>query len=123
MSTLNRERLNRPTLRKESVSMPLLGGEVLVREMLLDEKLLNTARQSVDRVARPGESEQEAKARAGVAMVSRILSWCVVGEDGEALMSVQEWREFGGRNLQEVMDAFNVAMRLSGFDLAEVEKN
>lgn len=104
--------------------MPALGGEVIVREMLLDEKLLNTTLQNAERVPTTGESEQEARTRAGVAMVSRVLAWCVIQPgDGAPLMSRQQWREFGGSNLSEAMAAFNAALRLSGFDLEEVEKN
>jgi hypothetical protein len=121
--SLTREQMQRPALRTETVPMPALGGDVIVRELLLDEKLLNTSQQHADRVPLEGEGEEAAKARAGVSMVSRVLAWCVVQPDGAPLMSRAEWREFGGAHLQETLDAFNVALRLSGFDLAEVEKN
>lgn len=122
MSVLNQQALKRPALRKETVPMPALGGEVIVREMILDEKLLNTAMQATERQPLPGETNEEARSRAGVSIVSRVLAWCVIHEDGELLMSRQQWREFGGANLQEALDAFNVALRLSGFDMKEVER-
>ena len=120
---LTRDQMKRPALRTETVPMPALGGDVTVRELLLDEKLLNTSQQAADRKPLAGESDDDARTRAGISMVSRVLAWCVVQENGDPLMTRQEWREFGGAHLQEALEAFNAALRLSGFDLAEVEKN
>lgn len=121
--TLTKHQIRRSLLPKETVAMPALGGDVIVRGMLLDEKLLNTSLQATEREPGAGESEQDARNRAGVLMVSRVLAWCVTDEAGEPLMTRQEWREFGGINLEEALAAFNVALRLSGFDMKEAEKN
>lgn len=120
---LTRETATVPKLSSEEVPMPSLGGDVIVREMLLDEKLLNTSMQTRERIPLEGEADEDAKTRAGGSMVARILSWCVVQPNGEPLLSQREWREFGGAHLGEALAAFNVALRLSGFDLREVEKN
>ncbi len=77
MSVLDQQTLKRPALRKETVPMPALGGAVIVREMILDEKLLNTAMQATERQPLPGETNEEARSRAGVSMVSRVLAWYV----------------------------------------------
>jgi hypothetical protein len=120
--TLSRSDLKLSALQRETVPMPSLGGDVIVREMLLDERLLNTAMQAADRAPREGETEEQAKQRAGVAMVSRVLACCVIQEDGQALMTREEWRTFGGAHIEEALAAFNTALRLSGLNLDEVEK-
>lgn len=120
---LSRKDVKAPVLRREVVPVPALGGEVIVRAMLLEEKLAVLAAMHAPAAPLPGESAPEAKTRANSAVVSLVLSTCVIDPDGVALMTRQEWREFGGQHMDEALVAFNKALELSGFDAERVEKN
>ena len=52
-----------------------------------------------------------------------MLHICVVDDSGNRLMTVKEWDEFGTVNQHDAFVLFNTAMRLSGQDLGDVEKN
>jgi len=106
---LNRSDLTLPAAPRETVAVPALGGDVIVRGMLLNERLelFSGLRNET----------------AGYGHIARLLAPVVIGEDGKPLLTVEEWEAFGGANFAEVLDLFNVARRLSGLDSEEVEKN
>lgn len=120
---LDRSKIRRPSLPKETVAVESLGGEVIVRGLLLSERLENDHVNAKLRVARDGESDDQATARAGAQILPRILHQCVVDAEGERLMSHQEWDEFGALHSADAFLLFNTAMRLSGQDLEGAEKN
>lgn len=103
---LRRAEITIPTLPREVVPVPSLGGEVVVRGMLLSERLQWTA--EYDDQSR---FEQAAKA----------LAVCVVDEDGHALLTVDEWQAHGARHMDECLQLFEVVRRFSGLG-GEVEK-
>jgi hypothetical protein len=106
---INRNDLVKPELPQEIVAVPALGGEVIVRCLLLGERLSLFADLRED-----GKSYTH---------ISKLLAATVVGDDGEPLMSEIEWARFGGRNFTEALDLFAVARRMSGLDAEVIEKN
>lgn len=92
---LSREQLRRPAVPKETVDVPALGGEVVVRGLLLSERL-------------------EWAGSAGYAQVARALALCVALEDGKPALTAEEWEAFGGQHLEAAIDLFQVVKRLSG---------
>jgi hypothetical protein len=123
MTLLERNAVQEPVLRKETVPVASLGGDVVVRGRLLSESLQLSALQSALREPLPGESEDDARARAGSVMVAKTLHLGVVLADGEPMWSEQQWNVFGAANLVEAMTLFSTVQRLSGSDLQAIEKN
>jgi hypothetical protein len=120
---LDRSQIKVPTLPKEAVQVDGLGGEVVVRGLRLSERLQLDALNRLASAPREGEPEDEARVRAGSLALPRVLAACVVDGDGEPLMSAAEWDIFGAKHRTEAFVLFNTAMRLSGQDQAELEKN
>jgi len=120
---LDRSQIKLPELPKETVAVESLGGEVIVRGMLLSERLASDNVHAASRNPREGETEDDAHARAGTAIVFRVLHTCVVDDSGKRLLSIEEWDAFGTAHQTDVFRLFNTAMRLSGQDLGDVEKN
>lgn len=88
-------------------SVPALGGEVIVRPMLLGERLQYfTDRNGVD-----------------YQHVSRLLAVTVLDANREPLMSASDWERFGAAHHDAAIDLFNVAWRHNGFATEESEKN
>ncbi len=115
--------VKRKKLPRETVPVEDLGGDVIVRGLLLSERMRHDSLNTEAQKPLEGETEQQAKARAGAAVLPRTLHCCVVDEEGAPLMSAQEWDEFGGTNTAAAFLLFNTAMRLSGQNLEAVEKN
>jgi hypothetical protein len=112
-----------PALPKEAVEFPPVGGEVIVRGLMLSERLwLENMRR---RRAQPGEGEdaEDAQARAGAEFVPRVLAMTVIDAGGAPIYTEQQWSIFGGQDIGGAMLLFNVAMRLSGYDVASAAKN
>lgn len=112
-----------PTLLSEEVPVPSLGGSVIVRGMLLSERLANDGSNVAARKPLDGETQDQARVRAGSLVIPRVLEVCVVDGDGKRLFSLAEWDAFGSANRDEAYVLFNTAMRLSGQDMGDVEKN
>jgi hypothetical protein len=122
-------------LRREVVSVPALGGDVIVTEMTLTDRLDfdQVLRGDFKAEAEPGEppsSPAEATPKAARsprrsvhAMVPQLLACTVLGDGDEPLLSVDEWQAFGARNRSVAIQLANVAFRLNGFDGGANEKN
>lgn len=123
MALLKRAEVKAPTLRKETVSVEALGGDVVVRGLLLSE--LIELRQLVQSRKTPtvGESPDQAAARAGAQICAITLAKTVCLADGEPLYSVNEWEVFGAQHPGQALELFNVSQRLSGQVAGAVEKN
>lgn len=120
---LERNQIQSPVLPKEAVQVDALGGEVIVRGLLLSERMEMSALNV--RLSQPqaGESEADARARAGGQLVVHTLARCVVLADGEPMWSAAQWDEFGARYPEEALHLFNTARRLNGQDAEAAEKN
>lgn len=104
MGILKRADVAPPTpLGKETVAVPALGGDVVVRGMTLSERLVVS---SAD----------------GFEGISFALSRCVLDADGEPLLDRDQWEIFGANHTQTAIDLFVVVKRLSLIDRSDVEK-
>ena len=92
---ITRDKLRRPSLPKETVDVPALGGDVVVRGMLLAERL-------------------EWSGTVTYSQIAKALASCVLLDDGKPALTVDEWEAFGGTNLDAAIDLFQVVKRLSG---------
>ena len=116
---VDRSQVQAPVLPKEETEVPAIGGSVVVRGMLLTDRMaLWDAGQP-----RPDETAEQAKARAEAAIVPDTLARCVVLDDGKPLWTSDEWNAFGAANPGEALRLFNLANRLSGGDTQATEKN
>lgn len=101
MPVLTRDQIRRPSLAKETVDCPGLGGEIVLRGMTLTERL---------------RLSQET----GFAGVAAALACCVLDADGEPAMTLEEWEAFG--DVSAAIALYNKVRQLSLFDREDVEK-
>lgn len=106
MAILERGAVPAPTLPKRTVEVPELGGEVIVRGLLLADRLAVLSSPGVD-----------------YGRMSRLLAASVVLADGEPLWSAAEWEEFGAQHFEAASRIFDVALELSGLKGEAAEKN
>ena len=104
-----RANITLPTLPRESVAVPALGGDVTVRGLLLRDRLEFFAG------LREGDNRFD--------RISQLLAKCVVGDDDQPLLTEAEWEIFGSANFAEALQLFAVVKRLAGLDAEVVEKN
>lgn len=104
---LDRTAVKKPTLPKEAVEVGSLGGEVVVRGMLLSERM--------ELFASPEEKQFE--------RITEILAKCVLAADGKPLFTFDDWQIFGAANVEDALKLFNVARRLSGLGGAAEKKD
>lgn len=97
-----------PTLLEEVVAVPELGGEVLVRGMLLKDRL-------------------EISIVDGYARMASMLACCVFAdnEKGEKvpLYEAEEWERVGAKHYTATLKLWDIARRLSDIDGEQAEKN
>lgn len=93
---ISRDKLKRPALPKETADVPALGGEVVVRGMLLSERIELWS----------GDVTHQ--------RIAQALAKCVSLDDGKPALTADEWEAFGGQYLDEAIRLFNVVTRLSG---------
>ena len=105
---LTKADVKRPVLPKRAVEVPELGGEVIVRGLLLKDRLslIDATKETQD-----------------FSRVSRVLEATVVDPAGQPLLNRQEWEEFGAQHFAAAMKVFEVALELSGFRSEVLEKN
>lgn len=104
MALLKRADVRAPVLPKETVEVAELGGEVIVRGLLLAEKM---ARNKLD----------------GGHMVAHTLACAVELEDGGPLFGVEEWAVWGSQHADAALMLFKKAQSLSGDDPETNRKN
>lgn len=97
-----------PTLPREVVPVPSLGGEVVVRGMLLSERLQWSA-------------EYDEGSR--FLQAAKALAVCVVDDDGQPLLTVDEWQAHGAQHMEECLALFDRVRRFSGLAGVEEKKS
>jgi hypothetical protein len=102
---LRRSEIARPLPPAEVVQVDALGGEVIVRGLLLSQRL-----------------EMAMYDGPRMAQVPHMLAICVVDADEQPVFTAAEWDAFGALHDADAMKLFAVAQRLSGFDRDEAEK-
>lgn len=120
---LERNQIKPPVLPKEAVQVDALGGEVIVRGLLLSERLALSSQQARLFQPQAEETQEDADARAGVAMVPVTLARCVLASDNKPVWSEAEWEAFGAVHTADAVLLFNTAVRLSGQSLEASTKN
>ena len=97
-----------PDILQESVNVPELGGEVLVRGMMLKDRLAVSLADGYERMG-------------------AMLSVCVyaAGEKGATvpLWSADEWERFGSKHYEAALKLWDVTRRLSDLDGVAAAKN
>lgn len=96
-----------PSLPEETVSVPELGGEVLVRGLLLKDRLTIALAEGYERMA-------------------AMLAACVFAHDDKGqptpLYTADEWERFGSRHYAAAINLWDVTRRLSDMDGEAAEK-
>ena len=110
MALLNKSQIAAPVLPKETVDVPELGGEVVVRGLLFSERMSLLA----DAARGNGKA---------FADIPTLLAQVVLDGDEQPVFTAAEWELFGAKNLEPVLVLFKVARRLSGLDMEAAEKN
>lgn len=97
MTVLTRGAVPEPMPPMETVQVDVLGGEVVVKALLLSERLeLQTNDLSVAK------------------RVATVLSLCVLMADKQPMWSPEQWEAWGAAHYEEAMRIFEVVHRLSG---------
>lgn len=104
MAVLNKDNIARPTPPKEVLDVPELGGEIIVRGLLLSERvrIFNAA-------------------STGSLGISDLLACAIIDAQNEPVFSVDEWEAFGAQHFVATVNLFKKAKELSGLD-AEVNQ-
>lgn len=119
MAVIKRAQIPAPVLPKETVAVPALGGDVVVRGLLLSERMAVQKKITDLRGA-----DTDAGALAGVhAVLPMVLALCVLDADGAAVFDAPAWQIFGAQHTAAAVELFNTAWRLSGFDAEAETKN
>lgn len=112
-----------PSLPREAVPVAELGGDVIVRGMLLSERMALSAMSADLADVKPGETPEQAQRRAGREIVFFTLSHCVVLADDAPLYTAAQWDAFGSQHPGAVLDLYKHARRLGGHDEDDNAKN
>jgi hypothetical protein len=104
---LTRAELRLPPLPKKTVNVPELGGEVIVRGLLLR-----------DRLALVDEAGPQDMGR-----VARLLAATVIAPDDTPLLTVEEWEQFGAVHFAATLSLFGEAAKMAGLAVEAAEKN
>lgn len=99
MTVLKKADIARPTRRAETVAVPELGGEVIVRQMTLPlyREVLRYSLSHEDEVP-----------------VARVLADCVVDADQAPIFDEAEWEVWSTAHFTVVVRLYEVIERLSG---------
>lgn len=119
---IDRSQIRRVDLPTEEINVPEIGGEVTVRGMDLPTHMAFQAERR--RLTRPrdGETEDDAKTRAGAPLAALVLEACVLAGDGLPVYTRAEWGAFGVRHPEVMTRLWEAAIRLSGHDAAAEKK-
>lgn len=135
MALLRKCNIPKPAVRKEAVEVPELGGEVVVRGTMLDERLalvFGVAPQApaaeadgagAEAAPAPPAALEQDDPRERYQHIARLLAYAVVDADGKPVFTVDEWAEFGGQHFAATLKLYNIAKRLSGMVPEEAKKN
>lgn len=98
MGVINKANVPPPVLPKQVVDVPELGGEVIVRGLLLNDRI-----------------EVIEKASEGELNIAEMLARTVVDDENTPIYTAQQWDEFGSTNFGCALNLFNIAKGLCGF--------
>ena len=104
---LSRGDINLPPLPKRTVDCPELGGEVVIRGLLLSDRL---------RLVEQAGGQDMGR-------VAQLLTSTVIGPDDKPLLTAAEWEQFGAVHFEAALKLFSVAVELAGLKTEVAEKN
>lgn len=116
MALVAREQIAPCELPEEVVSVPAVGGDVLVRGMDMPSLVRFRARQRAIGAKKKGESQEDADERTGGELLPVLLEMCVLADDRQPVYSAAQWGVFATAHMDETMQLWEVAMRLSGLE-------
>lgn len=102
---LNRSQLKEPTLEREPVDVPELGGEVIVQAMMMSDRL-QIATANLPQFGH----------------VAEVLARSVVDDEGVRVWTARQWEVFGGQHQDAAWKLFEIAQRLSKLGGGEEKK-
>lgn len=105
MALIQRDEVPAPVLPEETVAVAELGGEVIVRGLLLKDRLTL--------ITQSGETQDFSR-------VAKVLAITVFDGALRPLWDAGQWEAWGAGHTRAALDLFRVAMRLSGLN-AETE--
>ena len=117
MAVIKRGDVAAPTVPKQTMAVEALGGEVVVRGLLLSERM------AVQTKISDLSAASVADKTALHAILPLLLALCVIDADGLALFDHDGWQAFGARHADQAVELFNTAWSLSGFNQADDAKN
>lgn len=117
MAVIKRSAIAAPTLPKETVAVAPLGGDVVVRGLLLTERM------AVQRQLVELRKKELTDTGAVHAILPVMLALCVLDAEGLPLFTQDQWQAFGATHTDTAVELFNTAWRLSGFAQADDTKN
>jgi hypothetical protein len=120
---LNRSQVEDPKLPQQVEPVPELGGDVIVRGLLLSARMELDDINEKAKVPLEGETDEEARIRAGKLVVPRMLNATVVDDEGHPIFTIGQWDVFGGAHRGTTFRLFEIALRMSGRIAEEVRKN
>lgn len=116
MAVIKRGEIAAPVVPKETVPVPALDGDVVVRGLLLSERLAVQ-----DQIAKLRKSADDKSSVHAILPV--LLAICVLDADSLPVFTQDQWQAFGAKHAGQAVDLFNTAWRLSGFSTADETKN
>lgn len=125
MAVLNRAAVTAPVVPKQTVEVPALGGEVVVRGLMMTERLaLQSQMASLAAQARVRTQQGDGYDAASDlnSVLPMLLAMVVLDAEGQQLYSAEQWNVFGGQHPEQAVALFNVAWDLAGF-AADLPKN
>jgi hypothetical protein len=120
---LNRAQCTAPSLPEQIEPVAELGGDVIVRGLLLSERMHLDDINEKAKVPLEGETDEQARSRAGKLVVPRMLHACVVDDERMPIFTLDQWDVFGGTHRATVFRLFDIALRMSGRYTEDVAKN
>jgi hypothetical protein len=123
MALIERNQVKAPSLPRETVAVPALGGDVIVRGLLLSERMQLSSLNAELAEPAPGETEPQARSRAGGHVVAFTLARAVELADGKPLFSHEQWDAFGAEHPEAAIDLFDRARFLGGQNPEAAAKN
>lgn len=112
MAAIKRSAIKPPVLPREAVKVAALGGEVIVRGLLLRERL-----------SLLGTLRDKAEGAVDFAHVCEVLATCVLADDNKPIYTAADWEAFGGMHMGEALELFAKCQALSGLDGEAVKKS
>lgn len=123
MALIDRTQVAEPVLPKETVPVASLGGDVIVRGLLLSEQLALAFAVHQASTSAAGEDAQKAGRIARSKRITEVLALAVVLADDKPMWTPGQWDNFGAQHPADVLALYRVAERLNGEDAEEAVKN